>query len=294
MSDVIDAHHHLIDPGRHRYPWLTGDFAAIDRRFGVEDLAPELARTGVDRTIVVQTISSATETLELLEVAATTPWIAGVVGWVDLTHPGVAEALAGLRAAPGGDRLVGIRHQAHDEPDPDWLRRPDVGRGLRAIEAASLAYDLLVRTRELPAASVVARDHPGLRLVIDHMAKPPLRGGDASGLAAWRDALRPFGPPANVWCKLSGLVTEADWSAWDVVALAPAVEVALEVFGPDRLIFGSDWPVCLLAASYGDVVEAARTLTAGLTAEQRASIFGGAAARAYDVAPWTTPRPTTA
>jgi L-fucono-1,5-lactonase len=285
MTDVIDAHHHLIDPGRHRYPWLTDELAAIDRPFGVDDLAPELARAGVDRTIVVQALSSTVETRELLEIAAATPWIAGVVGWVDLTAPDVLAALEGLRAGPGGGMLVAIRHQVHDEPDADWLRRPDVEQGLRAIEAASLAYDLLVRTRELPAALAAARDHPGLRLVIDHLAKPPLREGGAAGLAAWGAALRPFGALPNVWGKLSGLVTEADASAWDVADLAPAVEVAFEIFGPGRLIFGSDWPVCLLAASYADVTSAARELTAALTREEQALVFGGTAARVYGLRP---------
>ena len=174
--------------------------------------------------------------------------------------------------------LRGFRHQAHDEPDPDWLVRRDVGRGLTAIEAAALTYDLLVRERELSAALAVARDRPGLRFVLDHLAKPPLRAG---GLASWASRLRAFGPLDNVWCKVSGLVTEADWQTWRVADLAPAFEVALETFGPSRLIFGSDWPVCLLAATYGEVVGAALELTANLSDDERAVIFGGAAEAAY-------------
>lgn len=278
MTTVVDAHHHLLDPARTDYPWLTTDYAAIDRRFGAEDLAPELAAAGVDRTILVQTIPSLDETREFLATAATVGFIGGVVGWVDLTDPAVAEAIAGWRAAPGWGGLVGIRHQVHDEPDPDWLLRPDVGRGLDAVEAAGLTYDLLVRSRELPAALAVARERPGLRFVIDHLAKPPIRSGATE---PWASLLRPFGELPNVWCKLSGLVTEADPVAWRVDDVAPFVDIALGIFGPARLMFGSDWPVCLVAASYADVVSAARELTAGLSIPEREAIFGGAAERAY-------------
>jgi len=278
MTPVVDAHHHLLDPIRFEYPWMTPELAPLDRRFGPDDLAPELASAGVERTILVQTISSAQETREFLATALATPFIAGVIGWVDLTGDDVAGALEVARSAPGGDRLVGIRHQVHDEADPSWLLRPDVVRGLAAVEGASLTYDLLVRPRELPAALAAVQARPGLRFVIDHLAKPPIRSGD---LAAWTDSLRPFGDLDNVWAKLSGLVTEADWVTGRVADLAPAVEVALETFGPSRLIFGSDWPVCLLAASYGEVVAAARELTASLSETERASMFGGAAERAY-------------
>lgn len=278
MSPTVDAHHHFIDPARADYPWLTAELAAIDRRFGPEDLTPALAAARMDRTILVQTRSSLEETREFLATAAATPFIAGVVGWVDLTDRSVARTIDGLRSGPGGDRLVGVRHQVHDEADEAWLLRQDVRRGLEAVEDASLAYDLLVRPRELPAALTVVRAQPAMRFVIDHLAKPPIGTGD---LAPWADRLRPFGELDNVWCKLSGLVTEADWRTWRVADLAPAVEIALVTFGPSRLIFGSDWPVCLLAASYGQVVSAARTLIAGLSDGERASVFGAAAERAY-------------
>ena len=278
MSAVIDAHHHFLEPDRVVYPWLTPELAPIDRRFGPDDLAPELASNGIDRSIVVQTRSSAEETRELLATAATTTFIAGVIGWVDLTAPAVAGSIDALRSGPGGDRLVGIRHQVHDEADPEWLLRRDVLRGLAAVASASLTYDLLVRPRELPAALTVVRAQPALRFVIDHLAKPPIGSGD---LDLWARRLRPFGELEHVWCKLSGLVTEADWRTWRVADLAPSVAIALEIFGPSRLIFGSDWPVCLLAASYGEVVAAARQCTAGLSDVERAAVFGGAAERAY-------------
>ena len=278
MSPVVDAHHHLLDPARFDYPWQTPELAAIDRRFGSDDLAPELTAAGIDSTILVQTISSTDETREFLATAAAVPFIDGVIGWVDMTDPGVSGTLDELRAGPGGEWLVGIRHQVHDEPDPDWLLRPDVRRGLAAIEAAALTYDLLVRPRELSAALIVAREMPGLRFVIDHLAKPPIRSGTSE---PWASLLRPFGELTNVSCKLSGLVTEADPMTWRVANLAPYAEIALDAFGPERLLFGSDWPVCLLAATYADVVGAARALTATLSTTERAAIFGGAAEAAY-------------
>jgi L-fuconolactonase len=279
-TQVVDAHHHLWDPARAAYPWLTGDYAPIRRRFGPEDLAPGLAAAGVDRTILVQTRSSLEETREFLATAQATTFIAGVVGWVDLTDPAVADTIAELRAGPGGGHLVGIRHQVHDEPDPDWLLRPDVGRGLAAVAEAGLLYEFLVRARELPAALTVARRMPGTRFVIDHLAKPPIASGE---LEPWHRLLAGFGPLDHVMTKLSGLVTEADWTGWTVGDLQPYVDLALGVFGPQRLLFGSDWPVCLLAAPYEEVATAARTLTCGLSEPERAAIMGGTARRLYDL-----------
>jgi L-fuconolactonase len=277
-APVIDAHHHLWDPAHANYPWMTAELGPIIRPFGVDDLAPLLRAAGVDGTIVVQARHDLAETRELLAIAAATPFIAGVVGWVDLTAPDVAETIRALRAEPGGDRLVGIRHQVHDEADPDWLGRADVGRGLDAVEAAGLAFDLLIRPREFPAASAAVRDRPNLRFVLDHLGKPPLRDGD---LGAWVAGLRDLAARPNVSCKLSGLVTEADWATWRIEEFAPPVAIALAAFGPERVLFGSDWPVCLLAASYADVVRIARELTARLSASERAAIFGGTACDVY-------------
>ena len=275
---VIDAHHHLWDPTRAHYPWMTESLASIIRPFGVDDLAPLLAAAGVDGTIVVQARHDLAESGELLATAGASPFIVGVIAWVDLADPAVADTIAGLRAEPDGDRLVGIRHQVHDESDPGWLSRDDVRRGLEAVRAAGLAYDLLVRPREFPAALLVVRDLPDLRFVIDHLGKPPLRGGS---MEPWASGLRELAAEANVFGKLSGLVTEADWATWSVAALAPSVDIALAAFGPDRLMFGSDWPVCLLAASYEDVVRAAHDLTADLSPAEVAAVFGGTARRAY-------------
>jgi len=244
---IVDAHQHFWDPSRADYPWMAGEAAALRRRYGPEDLAPLLAEHGVDGTVVVQARASLDETHELLELAAATPFVLGVVGWVDLTAADVAEVLAGL-----ADGLVGVRHQVHDEPDPGWLLRTDVQRGLHAVAAAGLAYDLLVRTAELPAAAETAHRLPELRLVLDHVAKPPLRGGD---LDAWAAGVAALADCPNVTCKLSGLFTEAEPGA----DLAPVVERALDWFGPERCLYGSDWPVCTLATDYAATLELVRS-----------------------------------
>ena len=280
---VIDAHHHLWDPATADYPWMTDDLAAIRRRFDTDDLAPLLAAAGVDATVLIQTRSSVAETEEFLAVADTSPFVAGVAGWLDLTDAGISDAIARLRSLTGGERLVGIRHQVHDEPDPDWLRRPDVRRGVTAVGAAGLVYDLLVRTRELPAALDLARDLAAVPFVIDHLAKPPIRDGT---LGPWADAVAPFGELPNVSAKVSGLLTEADWARWTVDDLVPPIRHALDVFGPERLLFGSDWPVSLLAAPYERVVAATIEALdrAGLAASDRAAVMGLNAARVYRLA----------
>ena len=275
---IVDAHHHFWDPGRADYPWLTDELATIRRAFGPADLAPELEAAGVEATVLVQTRSSLDETIEFLETAEATPFVRGVVGWVDLTDPAVADVIARLRGGRGGDRLAGIRHQAHDEPDPDWLVRDDVVRGIRAVGSAGLVYDLLVRPREVPAALALARRLPDVQFVIDHLAKPPIASGE---LAPWEERMAPFRELEHVGCKVSGMVTEADWSSWTPHDLQPYIDRVLDVFGPDRLLFGSDWPVCLLAASYGDVVAAAGATLSGLSKSDRAKVFGGTAAAVY-------------
>jgi L-fuconolactonase len=274
----IDAHHHLWDTSRAEYPWLTEEWNLIRRRFEPEDLRPLLTQCGVECTVLIQTRSSLEETREFLAVAARTPFIAGVVGWVDLMGDRVPETLAELRASSGGQKLVGIRHQVHDEDDPAWLLRGDVQRGLTAVGQAGLAFDLLVRPRELPAAYETVRRHPEMRFVIDHLAKPPIKHGGSPAWDAWMSRM---GALPNVCCKLSGLVTEADWLGWAVEHLRPYVWNALDWFGADRLMFGSDWPVCLVAASYIQVFDVAQQLVRELPAAQRAAVFGDNAIRAY-------------
>jgi L-fuconolactonase len=281
---IVDAHHHFWDPATADYPWLTDELAPIRRAFGPDDLAPLLDAAGIDATVLVQARSSLEETEAFLAVADRSPFVRGVVAWVDLRDPAVDETIARLRAGPGGNRLVAIRHQVQDEPDPDWLGRDDVRRGIAAIGRAGLAYDLLVRARELPAARRLVEALPDVRFVVDHLAKPAIRNGSDPG---WNDAVGTFRDLPNVWWKLSGLVTEADWHAWRPADLQPYVDRVLEIAGPERLLFGSDWPVCLLAARYGVVLATARSLIAGLSPSERAAILGATAIGVYrlDVVP---------
>jgi L-fuconolactonase len=278
---IVDAHHHFWDPARADYPWLTDELAAIRRPFGPADLAPLIEAAGIDATVLVQTRSSLEETVAFLATAATTPFITGVVGWVDLRDPAVADTIARLRDGPGGDRLVAIRHQVHDEADPGWLGREDVRRGVTAVGRAGLAYDLLIRARELPAARDLVAAMPDVRFVVDHLAKPAIRAGDDR---PWHDRVAALAGLPNAWWKLSGLVTEADWQAWRPADLQPYVDRVLEVAGPDRMLFGSDWPVCLLAATYDEVVATGRSMIATLTASEQAAILGRTAAAVYGLA----------
>ncbi|MGC2776335.1 MAG: amidohydrolase family protein [Bradyrhizobium sp.] len=283
MSRTIDAHQHFWDPDRADYPWMAGDaLAPIRRAFGPADLAPLLAENGLDASILVQTRSSLDETEEFLRVADTTPFIAGVVGWVDLTDPSVGSAIDRLRRLPGGNKLVGIRHQVHDEPSADWLLRSDVRRGLETVFAHELTYDLLVRTRELPLAIATVRAFPQARFVLDHCAKPPIATGFDR---KWADCIAELAACGNVWCKVSGLATEAVWADWDAARLLPYVTHVARSFGEDRLIFGSDWPVCLLAGSYGAIKRATEHCLAQLGPPLRAKAFGPNAVTAYRLTP---------
>ncbi|WP_405740217.1 amidohydrolase family protein [Streptomyces sp. NBC_01525] len=271
----IDAHHHLWDLSRRPQPWMTGPWAdPLRRDHTLAELLPQLAAHRIDATVLVQSSSSAEETAELLAVAAGPGPVRGVVGWADLTDPALPATLAAHPPA-----LVGLRHQVQDEPDPDWLIRPGVLRGLRAVAAAGRVYDLLVTPRELPAALAAARAVPELAFVLDHAGKPAVGGDDAG----WAAALAALAALPHVSCKLSGLVTEADWTHWRPGQLLPYARHVLDAFGPDRVLFGSDWPVCTLAAGYATVHTLAETATAHLTAAERAAVFGGTAARVYGI-----------
>jgi L-fuconolactonase len=279
---IVDAHHHFWDPGHHHYPWMGDELASIRRPYGPEDLRPLLLANGVDRSLLVQTIASLEETREFLATAAATAFVAGVVGWADLTDPSLGTTLSQLRGGPGGERLVGIRHQVHDEVDERWLLRDEVLRGIREVGEAGLVYELLVRTRELPAALAVARRFPEIGFVIDHMAKPRISQGARD--PAWEQAMASFSKLENVTCKLSGMVTEARWTEWTPEDLDPYVHRVLGWFGPERCMFGSDWPVCLLAASYEQVMQAARYVLRELNVSETEGVLGGNAIRVYRLA----------
>jgi L-fuconolactonase len=278
-SPVIDAHQHFWDPATGDYPWMKGPFAPIARVFGPEDLRPSLNKHDVSGTVLVQTWNNLGETWDYIRLAEATDIVKGVVGWVDLTDAKVGETLAELKASPQGRWLVGIRHLVQDEPDPNWLLRDDVRRGLAAIEQADLVYDLVVKPPQLPAALKTVADFPHLRFVLDHIAKPDIKG---HGFDHWAPLVRGFiAHSDHVWCKLSGMITEADWAHWSPNDLKPYVAEMLDIFGADRCMFGSDWPVCLVAGRYDAVIGALQTCLSGLPEKDRAQIFGRSAIEAY-------------
>jgi L-fuconolactonase len=231
-----------------------------------------LERAGIDGSVLVQTVSSESETREFLRVAQTTDFVMGVVGWVDLTATDVGERLDALIASDGGRWLVGIRHQVHDEEDARWLCRNDVRRGLRAVQTRGLTYDLLVRGRELPAAIETVSAMPDLRFVVDHIAKPSIRAGSDPD---WEVGMEQLSALPHVSIKVSGMATEADWNHWTVADLRPFVAKITEWFGTGRLMYGSDWPVCLLAADgYSDVLDATREALGELSEDEAQAVFG--------------------
>lgn len=276
----MDAHLHVWDLAVRPQPW-TVSTPELQRSFSLAEIQPALTVDRFDAVIVVQTLAVPEETTELLALAAREPVVAGVVGWADVTAPDLRTRLAGLAAALGGTSLVGIRHLVQDEPDPRWLCRRDVRRGLAAVADAGLAFDLLIRPHQLPAAVETAAELSQLRFVLDHGGKPDIAGG---GLEPWASDIADLSLMPNVAVKLSGLVTEADHDAWTVEQLRPYADVLIEAFGPDRIMFGSDWPVCLLATSYEVWVATATALMAGLTEAERQQIFGATAARWYRLA----------
>jgi L-fuconolactonase len=278
-SPRIDAHQHFWDPERYSYPWMAGEaMNPVRRAFTPDDLRGPVREENIDGTVLVQTLSSLAETREFLALAAAADFVYGVVGWVDLTSPAVGDDLDALLDGPAGRWLIGLRHQVHDEPDPDWLRRADVRRGLAAVQRRGLAYDLLVRARELPAAADTVRSLPDLQFVLDHIAKPRISDGHDD---LWTRRMPALAAEPNVAVKLSGMVTEATWSSWSPEDLWPFVDQVVRWFGPDRLLFGSDWPVCLLAGSYHDVVAGLTTALTPTSPGELAQVFGGNAERVY-------------
>jgi predicted TIM-barrel fold metal-dependent hydrolase len=276
---IVDAHHHLWDLSVRDQDWITGDeLAPLRRDFLLDEYAALAQSAGVSASVVVQTVTVPGETTELLALAADSTLIAGVVGWTDLTSRDVAEQIKALIAQPGGDRLVGMRHQVQSEPDPRWLTRPDAIRGLQAVADAGLVYDLVITSGQFAAGADAAEALPDLVFILDHLGKPPIATGM---LEPWRSTLKRLAALPNTVCKLSGVVTEADWHRWKLADLRPYAETVLGAFGPDRLMFGSDWPVCTLAAKYADVLDAALDLTAMLSPDERAAVFGRTATRVY-------------
>jgi L-fuconolactonase len=272
---MIDSHQHFWKVGRFDYPWMSSDLGVLYRDYLPEDLTPILAANGVEKTVLVQASNSVEESRWLLELAREHEFIAGVVGWVDLMSPNVTAQLQELTAHP---KFKGIRHLVESESADDWLIQPAVLSGLRELSRYRLSYDLLVHTRHLKYVLRVVESCPELAFVIDHLAKPPVAKNEIN---EWSAALKPIAAYPNVHCKLSGLVTEANWTSWQTDDLRPFVDFALKLFGPERLIFGSDYPVCLLAASYDRVLDAFQEILKGLSDADREQIFSKNAARFY-------------
>jgi L-fuconolactonase len=271
----IDAHQHFWKYNAAEYPWLNGALGTLRRDFLPADLQTEMAAAGMDGVISVQARQSITETEWLLDLAARHDFIKGVVGWVELVSPRVQADLEKFAAHP---KLKAVRHVVQDEPDERFLWREDFNRGVAALQSFSLAYDILIFERHLPAAIQFVDRHPRQRFVLDHLAKPKIKSGE---LSPWRENLRELAKRPNVWCKLSGLVTEADFKNWTETQLRPYFEIALEAFGPRRLMFGSDWPVCRVACGYRRWHDVVWTWTAGLSRDEQAWIWGRTAAEFY-------------
>jgi L-fuconolactonase len=296
----VDSHQHVWDPSAHAQPWLDSDeaLAALRRVFSITELEPQAAAVGVVSTVVIQTITEPGETPELLALARHHPLVAGVVGWADLTAADVAGALDDLRSLPGGEYLAGVRHPLLTEPDADWLERPDVRRGLAALAAAGLGFDLVLQPSQLPGAVRAAASLPELTFVLDHLGNVDVEAGpdlDASWAAPFRD----LAALPNTVCKLSGILSvpgrprgpaelpagqQAPGPAGPPVDhLRPYLDLALESFGPKRLMFGSDWPVCTLTASYAGVVAAAGELIRELSEPEQVAIWAGTARSTYRI-----------
>lgn len=266
-SMIVDSHQHFWQVGRFDYPWMSSDVPVLYRDYLPQTLEPILAANKVEKTVLVQASNSLAESRWLLTLADENPFIAGVVGWVDLMKPEVSGQLEELSAHP---KFKGVRHLVESEPADDWLTQPAVLHGLQQLARHNMSYDLLVHTRHLRYAGTVAEQCPDLSLVIDHMAKPPIVRGE---FTEWSGQLRPLAAFKNVHCKLSGLVTEADWREWQTEGLRPYVDYVLELFGPERMMFGSDYPVCLLAASYERVLESFLEMLKNLNDGERDKIF---------------------
>jgi L-fuconolactonase len=273
----IDAHQHFWRYHRNEYGWIDDSMAGLQRDFLPEEVQREMTRAGFAASVAVQARQTLEETRSLLALADAHPFIAGVVGWVDLQAPDVRAQIDQFCRHP---KFVGVRHIVQGEADDRFLLRPEFGRGLGLLAEFGLAYDLLIYSRHLAVATELAENFPEQRFVLDHLAKPDVRGGE---IRSWEAGLRRLAACSNVWCKLSGLVTEADWGAWTPAQLRPYLEVAFECFGAGRLMIGSDWPVCTVAADYARAMAVVVEYVADRPAVEREGILGGNARRFWNL-----------
>ncbi len=275
---MIDAHQHFWQMGKFDYSWMDAPpLRALKRDYLPEHLEPLIRKVGIEKTIFVQTQHNLAETRWVLDLAGRHDFIAGVVGWVDLASP---ECEAQLLALKGDPKFVGVRHITQDEPDVDFIIRPNVLRGLRTLERRGVPFDLLFFTKHLHHARALGAMLPDLPMVIDHLAKPKIKDGRMKG---WREDLKAAAACPNIFCKLSGMVTEAHWEHWTAADLKPYVHTALDCFTPRRCMFGSDWPVCTLAGRYEAVYHALVEALGPISESERAAIFGETAAGFYGI-----------
>lgn len=279
MTVRVDSHHHFWNPDRGDYDWMPRDNLVLNRPYLPADLAPRLSEAGVTKTVLVQAAATVEETEYMLGIADTTNSVAGVVGWIDFEDRKHTRHLERLRNHP---KFVGVRPMIQDIPDIDWMLRDEVQWAYSALVDLDLTFDALGFSRHLANFLALIKRYPKLRVVVDHCMKPQVRdhGSEREEFAFWADGMSRIAGETSAFCKFSGLVTEAS-EGWTADDLRPYASHLLNVFGPDRLMWGSDWPVCLLRASYAEWHEAARILTAGLSEPDRDKIFGGTATCFY-------------
>jgi len=268
----IDAHQHFWMYNGREYGWINDSMAALRRDFLPADLKPELERSGFQGCVAVQARQTLGETRWLLELAEQAPFILGVVGWVDLRSPRLRFELESLA---DNSKLVGVRHIVQSEPDERFLLQPDFLRSIAMLEEFDLAYDILIYAKHLPRAAEFVARFPRQRFVLDHLAKPPIKSG---AIDVWTHGIRELAAFPNVYCKVSGLVTEADWQAWKPEDFRPYLDAAFECFGPSRLMIGSDWPVCTVTAPYSRVMNLVKDYVGNYAAKERDAVLGENAA----------------
>jgi L-fucono-1,5-lactonase len=274
---VIDAHQHFWKYNPDRDAWITGEMSAIRRDFLPPDLIPLLLECQVNGCMAVQADQSEIETHFLLSHAQQNAFVMGVVGWVDLCSPDISDRLAYFSSYP---EIKGFRHIVQAEPDDAFMLRPDFQQGIAALKSYDLAYDILIYPQHLRAAKELVRKFPNQRFVVDHLAKPLIKSGV---LEPWKKEIIALAELPNVFCKISGMVTEADWKGWHPNDFTPYLDVALEAFGSKRLLFGSDWPVCTVAASYRQQFELVKSFIHSLSAGEKAAIMGENAIQFYHI-----------
>lgn len=278
MAIRIDAHHHLWSYSADQYRWIAGNMPQLRHDFLPADLEAEMRAAGIDGAVSVHARQTLEETEWLIDLANRHSFMRGVVGWAPMASEEFPSVLDGLR---GHEKLKGLRHQIQDEPDDAYILREDFNAGVDLLRGTGLVYDILIYERHLPNAIKFVDRHPDQAFVLDHIGKPDIARG---GVEPWAENIREIARRGNVSCKLSGMVTEADWANWTIESLRPYADTALEAFGADRMMMGSDWPVCLLASSYGKWARTAEALIGELTASEHDSILGGTATRVYDLA----------